>query len=259
VPAALEMKGWDVNAYDWTEMTALIWAARRGHEEVVKMLLGREDVNPDQADTAYGRTPLSWAAKNGHSGIVKMLLQREEVNPDHADTFCDRAPLLWAAENGHEGIVKMLLGRDVNPDQADTGCGRRPLVWATMDGHEGIVKMLLQREKVNPDRADTGCGRALLEICCSTHAYIPMRLGLERNTLLHSIVLKTVQRPLASYHNTDNDPAYLVRHDQTHINQQRITNTCDSGISTVSAVIYSILGWPVNYILGECAFTEDMT
>jgi len=82
----------------------------------------------------------------------------------------------------------------------------------------------------------------VLEICCSPHAYIPMHLGLERNNLLHVIVLKTVPRLLASYQNTDINPAYLVRQDQTHINEQRNTNTCNSGISTASAVIYSILG-----------------
>jgi len=196
VPAVLEMREWDVNAYDCMGMTALTWAAVRGHEEVVKMFLGREDVNPDLADTGYGRTPLLWASKNGHEGIIKMLLQREGVNPDQADGY-GRTPLSWAAEKGHEGIVKMLLQREganpnqpdirygrtplslaaqngyegiakmlsqqegVNPNQAD-GYGRTPLSWAAEKGHEGIVKMLLQRESVNPDQADTRYGRTPL-------------------------------------------------------------------------------------------------
>ena len=46
------------------------------------MLLKREDVNPDQPDTKYGRAPLWWAAEKGHEGIVKMLLERRDVNPD---------------------------------------------------------------------------------------------------------------------------------------------------------------------------------
>jgi len=50
--------------------TALTWAARKGRAEVVKMLLEREGVNPDRADTAilYGRTPIPWAAEGGHEG-----------------------------------------------------------------------------------------------------------------------------------------------------------------------------------------------
>jgi len=57
-------------------------AAQNGHHGIVKMLLERGDVNPDQADTYYGQTPLSLAAQNGHHGIVKMLLERGDVNPN---------------------------------------------------------------------------------------------------------------------------------------------------------------------------------
>jgi len=157
VPAVLEMKEWDVNAYDCMGMTALTWAAVRGHEEVVRVFLGLEDVNPNQADTKYSQTPLCWAAKNGHEGIVKMLLEREGVNPDQAGTHDGRTPLSRAAEYGHEGIVKMLLEReDVNPDQEDTYYdGWTPLSWAAGRGREGVVKMLLEREGVNPNQADT--------------------------------------------------------------------------------------------------------
>ena len=45
-------------------------------QEVAKILLGREGVNPDKADTQYGQTPLSWVAECGHEGMVKILLQR---------------------------------------------------------------------------------------------------------------------------------------------------------------------------------------
>ena len=38
-------------------------------------------------DTVCGQTPLSWAAEYGHEGVVKILLEREDVNPDLADTF----------------------------------------------------------------------------------------------------------------------------------------------------------------------------
>jgi len=71
--------------------------------------LERGDVNPDQVDTFYGRTPLSWAAENGHEGVVKMLLERGDVNPNQADTEFGRTPLSWAAENGHDVIVNILM------------------------------------------------------------------------------------------------------------------------------------------------------
>jgi len=59
VSTILEMKEWDVNAKDCMGMTALAWAAERGHEEVVKLLLEREGVSPELADTDYDRTPLT--------------------------------------------------------------------------------------------------------------------------------------------------------------------------------------------------------
>src|SRR5205807_1219795 len=136
VSSILEMKEWDVNATDSCGCTALTWAAIRGHEAVVKMLLERTEVDPDRADLKYGRTPLSWAAKNGREGVVKMLLKRAEVNPDRADLKYGRTPLFWAAGNGREGVVKMLLERaEVNPNQEDTKYGQSPLWWAAKEGH----------------------------------------------------------------------------------------------------------------------------
>ena len=163
VTAVLEMKEWDVNAADCMGGTALTWATKRGQEEVVKVLLEREDVNPNTADTKYGRTPLWWAAKNGNEGLVKILLEREDVNPNRADAEYGQTPLSWAAENGDEGVVKMLLQRhDVDPNQADTKYGQTPLSWAAENGHEGVVKILLEREDVNPNTANTKYGQTPL-------------------------------------------------------------------------------------------------
>ena len=178
--ALLEMKEWDANAEDFMGTTALAWAAIKGHEEVVKMLLERKDVNPSQAGTLYSRTPLAWAARGGHEGIVRMLLEREEVNPDQADARYGQTPLLLAAERGHEGIVKLLLGREeVNPDQVDE-YGRTPLSWAAACGHAGVVKMLLEREEVNPDQADSNGGRTPLSWAAGSGHKGIVRMLLER-------------------------------------------------------------------------------
>jgi len=124
---------------------------------VVGKLFGWRYVNPDTPDTGYGRTPLSWAARNGHEGIVKLLLEQKDVNPNTLDTEDSLTPLSLAAGNGHEGIVKLFLERkDVNPNTPFAECGRRPpLSWAAKNGHEGIVKLFLERkEEVHPDPLD---------------------------------------------------------------------------------------------------------
>jgi len=158
--ALLEMKKWDLGATDVTGNTAISWAARRGHEAIVGILLEREDVTPDTTDK-NGRTPLSWAAGNGHGGIVKMLLEREDVTPNATDKN-GRTPLSWAAGNGHGGVVKMLLGReDVTLNSADKN-GRTPLIWAAGNGNDDVVKMLLEWEGVTPDTTDKGGRSALL-------------------------------------------------------------------------------------------------
>jgi len=132
--------------------TPLSFAAGNGHEGVVKILLGREEVNPNKPDNG-GRTPLFFAAQNGREGVVKILLGRGDVNPDMADRF-GQTPISYAAEYGHEGVVKILLERkEVNPDTLDTW-GQTPLWYAVKNEYDGVVKILLEREEVNPDKLD---------------------------------------------------------------------------------------------------------
>ena len=163
VAAVLEMKEWNVNATDWAGVTALAWAAMRGNGEVVSILLKRGDVNPDEPDTRYGRTPLSLASGNGHEGIVKILLECENVNPDQPDTYFGWTPLGWAAQVGHEGAVKILLQReDVDPNLTDNMAGWTPLLNAVYYRNDRVVKMLLEREDIDPNLADPTEGRTPL-------------------------------------------------------------------------------------------------
>ena len=182
VPAVLEMREWDTNAADCTGSTPLIWAAYKGHEEVARILLKLEDVNPNCVDINCGRAPLTLAVGVGHEGVVGILLERKGINPDQADTIHGRAALSWAAGDGHEGIVKMLLERnDVNFNQADTEYGRTPLCWAALGGHEGVVKMLLERSGVDPNQADTEYGWTPLSLAAKVGQEGVVRMLLERS------------------------------------------------------------------------------
>jgi len=144
----------DMRATDFHGHTAIAWAARRGNQGVVRVLLERSEVSPDTPDTKYGRTPLLWAAQNGHEGVVRMLLERNDVNPEKADKW-SITPLYGAVVYGHEGVVRMLLERGgVNPNTAGTVFGQTVFLWAAEHGHEEIVRILLERNDINPNQAD---------------------------------------------------------------------------------------------------------
>jgi len=48
--ALLEMKEWDLNVADATGNTAIAWAARGGHTNILKELLEQKDADPNIAD-----------------------------------------------------------------------------------------------------------------------------------------------------------------------------------------------------------------
>jgi len=64
--------------------TPLFLAIENMDEEVVEMLLGREDVNPNKSDKD-GETPLLLAIDNRDEGVVEILLRRDDVNPNKLD------------------------------------------------------------------------------------------------------------------------------------------------------------------------------
>jgi ankyrin repeat protein len=78
--ALINDKGCDINQRDSIDRTPLAWAAGMGHEEMVMILLEREDVDPSLPDN-YDRTPLGWVALDGHEEVVKLLLGRGMSTP----------------------------------------------------------------------------------------------------------------------------------------------------------------------------------
>jgi len=53
---------------------------------VVKILVGREGVNPDTPDV-YRQTPHFNAILGRHERVVKILLEQEDVNPNKANKW----------------------------------------------------------------------------------------------------------------------------------------------------------------------------
>jgi ankyrin repeat protein len=90
----------------------------RGHVAVLESLLKISDVNLNYLRDPCGATPLSWAAEFGYEAVVKLLLARDDVNPNQISN--GRTPLMFAAERGHDVVVKLLLAENgVKPDYRD--------------------------------------------------------------------------------------------------------------------------------------------
>jgi len=95
VTGLIDIGCYDIDRGDFAGRTPLAWAAHNGHEEVVKILLGWEQVNPNRSDND-GRIPLAFATSKGHEGVVKVLLEQEGVNPAKPDNGGE-TPLSHAA------------------------------------------------------------------------------------------------------------------------------------------------------------------
>jgi ankyrin repeat protein len=123
--------------------TLLSWAAGKGHEAVVKLLLDN-GADLETKDTTYGQTPLWWATEMGYEPVVKLLLDKG-AELETKDTTYGQTPLWWAAERGHSAVVKLLLDKGAELETKDTRYGQTPLWWATQRGHEAVVKLLLDK------------------------------------------------------------------------------------------------------------------
>jgi len=135
------------------QTSGLHLTARYGLLCLTKQLLegehGSSSIGADSKDS-HGRMPLSYAAQKGHETVVKLLLQTGKVDVDSKDED-GRTPLSYAVEGGHEAVVRLLLdsGADVKRRLRYVdwvkGTGQTVLMLAVENGHEAVVVVLLDR------------------------------------------------------------------------------------------------------------------
>ena len=136
-------------------LTALMFAAREGHIDIVRLLLDRgANIN---AINDYERTALMWAANTGHTDVVRLLLDRG-ANINAVDGDGDTA-LMSASESGHTYTVRLLLDRGANIN-AINGNGDTVLIGAAKIGHADTVRLLLKMG-ANPDHVNRHGNTAL--------------------------------------------------------------------------------------------------
>lgn len=98
-----------INSTDEMGMTPLLWSAKRGFADVVEVLLafGADAPACITAGDADGSTALHHAARKGHNDIVALLINASApvnaVNLDHS------TPLHWAARKNNVGAIRLLL------------------------------------------------------------------------------------------------------------------------------------------------------
>jgi hypothetical protein len=138
---ALIAKGVDVNAKWRYDTTALMMAARRGHTDVVKLLLD-SGANPNVKDSFYGMTPLSSAAGEGRIEIVRMLL-------DKGAQGIDGVLQAGVAQNKID-LVKLALAKGgIKPETLSTALGN-----AERNNRTEIAEALRAAGAVPPPKAD---------------------------------------------------------------------------------------------------------
>jgi ankyrin repeat protein len=178
----LHQQGADLNAVPVPEKnpffmenaTALHWAAKKGHLDIVKYLLENK-ATLDCQQGNFQVTPLGVALLKNHSDVVNYLLDAKanpalavnemaevgrldlvkrvvEEYPDqleHKD-YRQQTPLLFAASYGHAELVSFLLEKKADISAAtaekagDNYGGRTALVWAHEHKHTPVVEILLQ-------------------------------------------------------------------------------------------------------------------
>jgi ankyrin repeat protein len=140
VSLLLEHKA-NVNAKCHGQLTALMIASSNGRRECARILLDVDEIETGVVDI-NGWTALHYAAKRGHGDIISLLLQK---NAD-VDVQSNRhsTALMTALEEDKLECVRLLLavdGIDVNAMDDD---GATALSKAALKGHANIVMSLIE-------------------------------------------------------------------------------------------------------------------
>lgn len=140
VSVLLEMKA-KPNSKDGGGRTAASYFAESGQQQSLQRLADM-DADLDLADI-HDMTPLAYAAKNGHEDVVRLLLETDQV--ELKPSYSGEKTALWlAVDQNHMGIIDQLIDKGVDvhlKNYRDHGL----LDLAIRRGHHGLVTELLKR------------------------------------------------------------------------------------------------------------------
>eukprot|EP00184_Porphyridium_aerugineum_P005617 CAMPEP_0184699054 /NCGR_PEP_ID=MMETSP0313-20130426/5459_1 /TAXON_ID=2792 /ORGANISM="Porphyridium aerugineum, Strain SAG 1380-2" /LENGTH=237 /DNA_ID=CAMNT_0027158079 /DNA_START=70 /DNA_END=780 /DNA_ORIENTATION=+ len=133
------LDGVPVNSRDSSGKTPLIWAAIRGDEEILSLLMGEKNIRLDDEDDE-GFTALARAAAHGKSVSMQMLLERG-ANPYTLTNMASNL-LLLAVISGCPEAVQVVLPLNISINASNV-YDEIPLHMSLRDTTLRIPKMLL--------------------------------------------------------------------------------------------------------------------
>lgn len=135
---------------------ALWCAALGGHENVVGILLQRDDIQVNAADLEHGVTPLGMAVIKGHAGVVRSLLAIERINVNSEDRH-GQTPVFHALSRAivtlDPNILTMILAKD-GADLSHRDRHFTPLIYAVRRREKGLTQILLSHPTSSTEYRD---------------------------------------------------------------------------------------------------------
>lgn len=172
--------------------TALFWAAYRGYDSCLELILGKKDHINRSIYRARGSLALAAAAISGSTGCLKMLIKSDlfDINlPDQSGW----SPLLYAIASDHAEAVDLLLG---SPDvdlqvQSVREAGANALTIAASGAHFNILGKLLDYPLLDTDDVNAADNLGMTPLI---HTIRHGNLGMVRCLLRHDASVTLVDK-----------------------------------------------------------------
>ncbi|GFR89282.1 ankyrin-1 [Elysia marginata] len=191
-----------VNGLNAKKDSALLWAARWGHQAVVRELLSR-GARPG-LENDKGSTALYWAVRYGHTETVQLLAGEGKADVNQTRKLGLVAPIVLASALGLSDIVTILLQYGADANKSIRG-GERPIHHAAREGFSDIIKLLVSHHAV-VDVADERGDTALLLAAKygrvqALHTLVdPKAVDDYGNNMLHIAAMKNQPKVIADLH-----------------------------------------------------------
>ena len=154
--------GASVNLVSALDRTALLEAVAQNHEEVVAVLLDRNELDLNTINLKdRSRSALMVAADLGLFSIVARLLEHEDLDVNQQDSDGLTALSLACLRRSYLTVELLLQRQGIDVDSVDYTGGHSALILASMVDDRAIVELLLQNG-ADPKQQDRRGGTAAL-------------------------------------------------------------------------------------------------